>query len=135
MPARLFDFRALGSVQVAPLAAYLHVGLVHVPAASDGPSTSVPERIADHRCEPLFPGTDRLMSELKAAFQEHLGQVSKAELVAEPPPHHREDHVGGKPKEVEGRAGPLVELALAGSTPEAAVAEDGLLLELSGRPR
>ena len=49
------------------------------------------------------------MCELEAAFQKHLGQVSKAQLVAEPPPHHQEDHVGGKPEEVEGSASPIVE--------------------------
>ena len=69
------------------------------------------------------------MSEREATFQEHLGQVSKAKLVAKPPTHDQQDDVGRKLEEVELCACPLIEPPLAGGAPEAAVAEDGLLLE------
>jgi hypothetical protein len=41
------------------------------------------------------------MSELETAFQKHLGQVSKAKLVAKPPTHDHQDDVGGKLEEAE----------------------------------
>ncbi len=52
-----------GPVEVAPPASYFHVGFVHVPTASDGPSTASPQRIGDHRGESLFPCTNGLMGE------------------------------------------------------------------------
>ena len=71
------------------------------------------------------------MGELKAALEEHLAQIPEAELVAESPTDHEEDHIGGELEEVEGCSGPLVEFSFAGATPKGAVSKDRFLLELA----
>jgi len=124
-----------GSVQVAPLATDLDVGLVYVPAAAHSPFSMTTESIADHRPEPCFPSADRLMSELEAALEEHLAQISKAEFIAQPPADHEEDDVGGELEEVERGPGSIVESASTGTAPVAGVTEESLLLELDGRVR
>lgn len=73
--------------------------------------------------------------ELEASLEEHLGQISQAEFVPEPPPNHEEDDVGGELKEVERRAGPVVEPSRAGAAPMARVAQRRDLLELGRRTR
>ena len=65
------------------------------------------------------------MGEFKATSQEHLGQVSKAQLVSQPPQDNQQDDVRWELKTVEGRRGSLIEETLAASTTEDIVTEGG----------
>ncbi len=52
---------------------------------------------------------DRLMRELEAALQKHLGQVTQTRLVPQPPQHDEQDTIGGIFQIVERGSGALVE--------------------------
>jgi hypothetical protein len=94
-----------------------------------------PERIAKHRRKPLLPSANRFVGEDEAAIEEHLGKVSKAELVPEPPQDHKEDDIGGELQEVEGSSCAFVEPATAFPASEASIAKGGPTLELGRHSR
>ena len=47
------------------------------------------QAVGDERGETRFPIARRLVGELEAALQEHLGEVAQAQLVAQPPADHQ----------------------------------------------
>ena len=65
------------------------------------PSTQL---IRHERGKTGFPVSNRLMGEHKAALQEHLGQITQAQLVAQPPEDNEQDDIGGVFQKVEGGA-------------------------------
>ncbi len=58
------------------------------------------------------------MGERKATLQEHLGEITQAEFVAQAPEQDQEDDVSGKRELVVGRAGPLIALTSTGGAPK-----------------
>ena len=62
------------------------------------------------------------MAEHEAADEEHLGQVTQGELVAQAPEHHERDDVARVLGSVQQAAGALVELLAAPTAAEAAIA-------------
>jgi hypothetical protein len=57
-----------------------------------------------------------------AALEEHLGQITPREPVAQPPQHHQGDHVRGVLRGVQHAAAALIELPAAVAAPKAPVA-------------
>src|SRR6476659_4018733 len=88
--------------------------------------------LADERGKALFPIAHRLMGELEAAHQEHLGQITQAQLVAQPPEYNQQDNVGRKLQVIEGGASAFVEAALAVQTAEGTIAKRGFLTQFAG---
>jgi hypothetical protein len=72
------------------------------------------------------------MCELKAAFQEHLGQVPQTQLVAHAPEDHQENDISRELKIIEGGATSFIEGVLAGVAAEGAIAEVGLFGPFAG---
>jgi hypothetical protein len=103
-----------GAVQVAPPSLHPDVRLIDVPRGAGLATPLGTQAVGDERGEPSFPIAHRLVGELEAAFEEHLGEVAQAQLVTQAPTDDEEDDVGGELEEVEDGAGPFVEGALAG---------------------
>ena len=70
------------------------------------------------------------MRELPTADEEHLRQVTQAQLVSESPEHHLEDDVSGNFEIVEGRTRALIELALTFMAAEDFVSEIGRFMKV-----
>ena len=84
-----------GAIQVAPAALDFDVGLVDIPVPPDLTAAPPSRRSsAKRRGELGFPVADRFVAEYDAADQEHLGQITQAQLVAQTPEHHEGDDVG-----------------------------------------
>src|SRR5687768_16105253 len=111
-----------GTIEIAPAALDLDVGLVDVPAPACLTAPAPPQVLGQGRGELRFPLAHRLMAEHEAADEEHLGQVTQGELVAQAPEHHERDDVARVLGPVQPAAGALVELLGAGATAEAAIA-------------
>ncbi|EQP98228.1 hypothetical protein G750_04864 [Escherichia coli HVH 88 (4-5854636)] len=73
-----------GSVQIAPFAADLDIGLINPDRAAMG-STKLPQPFLDDRCISQYPAVDRAMIDLEAPLAKHLFQVTIAERVAQVP--------------------------------------------------
>src|SRR5699024_2632928 len=73
-----------GSVQIAPFAAELDIGLINPDRAAMG-STKLPQPFLDDRCISQYPAVDRAMIDLEAPLAKHLFQVTIAERVAQAP--------------------------------------------------
>ena len=67
------------------------------------------------------------MRELKAALQEHPGDVTQAQFVARTPEHDEQDDVGWEFQIIEGRVGSFIELSSARGAAKDAIAELGTL--------
>ncbi len=104
------------AVERAPYALDRHRRLICVPLSARFAAPLTPSLRGQQRRDQRLPLPHRLVSEDKAPLQDHLGQVPRAEIVAEPPKHHQEDAVGGHPEIVERGTGPLVDAACAGRT-------------------
>ena len=78
------------SVQVHPLAADLHVGLVDAPRWAGRPGEPVPAAF-ELRCVIVHPAHDGGVSQRKAALRHHLHQIAVAELEPQVPPHAQDD--------------------------------------------
>src|SRR3954464_4761588 len=77
----------------------------------------------------------RLVGEHDAPDQEHLRQITQAQLVAQPPENDQEHDVGRHLGAVEPRAGPLIEPPPALPAPKTSEAMNRLPLPLDGRRR
>jgi hypothetical protein len=73
------------------------------------------------------------VGEHEAPDQEHLGQITQAQLVAEPPKNHEEHDVGRDLNPVQHRAGSLVVSPPALPAPEAPEAMNRSPFLLGGR--
>jgi hypothetical protein len=79
-----------------------------VPAAANRAGPPLPESFGQQGGQFGFPVAHRFVGEDEATDQEHLGQVTQAQLVAEPKEHHEKDDISGELNMVEHRTGPLV---------------------------
>src|SRR3954468_24054602 len=85
--------------------------------------------------QPGFPVPHRLVSEHDAPDQEHLRQVTQAQLVAQSPEDHEKHDVRRDLDPVQRRAGPLVEPPPAIPAPKPPEAMNRSPLSLGGRGR
>ena len=122
MRSPLWSIRA---VEVAPTSTDSHVRLVEVPRDAGAAASLLAQLICEPPSEPELPGTDGLVRDFEATFKQQLGDIAKAQLVAEAPQHREQHDVCRVLKLVERRAGSLVEDAPAGSARERAVPERG----------
>jgi hypothetical protein len=67
------------------------------------------ELFSDKGSEACFPLPNSLVGKVESPFDEHLGQVSEAALVSEPPQDNEEHNIGWEFQEVEWCASSLVE--------------------------
>lgn len=74
-----------------------------------------------------------LVREDEAALQEHVGEVTQAEFVAQAPQHDLQDDVTRKGEVVEGRAAALVEAPPAGQTVKGSIPELSAPCPFTGR--
>ena len=96
-------------VEIAPLTGDFDVGLVDVPAPAGFAGPALAQAFGDQRRQLGLPIPHRLVGEHEAPDQEHLRQLTQAQLVAQPPKDHEEHDVGWNLDPVQRRAGPLVE--------------------------
>jgi hypothetical protein len=108
---------------------------VGMPRATGSPFAFSPPFVRHKWSEAAFPISGRFVRELKAAFQEHFGEVTKAQSVTNAPQDDQQHDVGGKFKIVEGRARPLIEGPMAVMAAKHAIAELGLPREMGRRGR
>ena len=80
------------SVDVAPAAGDLHIGLVDLPAITDGMAAG-PGSLDQQRREPLDPPVDGDVVDLDAALGEQLLHVAVRQREAQLPPHGQHDQV------------------------------------------
>jgi hypothetical protein len=73
-------------VQIHPLAAHLHVGLVDAPRRPNRPCEPVPAALEPWRIT-MHPAHDGGVGDRQIALGDHLHQVPEAELEAQVPPH------------------------------------------------
>jgi hypothetical protein len=71
--------------EIAPLSMYADVRFIDVPGCPCLSASLDPELIRDKRGKTSFPVSNGLMGELKATLQEHLRQITQAQLIAKPP--------------------------------------------------
>src|SRR6202020_650558 len=75
-----------GTIEVAPAALNFDVGFVNVPAPANLTASLPPAQTVGERLRELgFPVADRFVSEHDAADQDHLSQITEAQLVAQTP--------------------------------------------------
>jgi hypothetical protein len=86
-----------------------------------------PQLLCNEWSKATFPLPNCLIGERQSSLEKHLGEISQAQLVPEPPQNNQEDHIGGIFQEVAWRSCALVEEALASEASEHAIAERGLL--------
>src|SRR3954454_18029902 len=76
------------AVQIAPAPVHLEIRLIHIPAAAHRAAPAPPQVLGQGRAELGFPLPDSLIAEHDATHGEHLGQVTKTQLVSQAPEHH-----------------------------------------------
>src|SRR5215469_12876909 len=107
------------AIQISPLPANPDVRLIDVPAGTDSALAFAAQVLRQSRRKLRFPLPHRLVGEDEPAGQEHLCQISQAQLVTKSPEHHEGDHIARRL--VQGTGTALVEL-LAAPVAEPAVA-------------
>ena len=122
-------------VEIAPFAGDLDVRLIDVPAPAGLAGPALAQALGEQRRQLGFPVPHRLVGEHDAPDQEHLRQITQAQLVAQPPEDHEKHDVGRDLDPVQRRAGPLVEPPPAIPAPEAPEAMNRSPLPLGGRRR
>jgi len=88
----------------------LDVGFIDIPGPANPAAPAAAKMINQHWREFRLPFTDRFVAEFDPANQEHLGQITQAGFVAEPPEHHERDDVGGILGAVQNAAAAFIEL-------------------------
>ena len=83
-----------GAVQIAPSSSDLDVGFIDVPTRRQ-PATAAPlaEFVRQNGRELRLPLADRLVTEHDTADEEHLGQIAKAQPIAQTPEDHERDDI------------------------------------------
>src|SRR5215469_14138583 len=109
------------AIQISPLPANPDVRLIDVPAGTDSALAFAAQVLHQSRRKLRFPLSHRLVGEDEPAGQEHLCQISQAQLVTKSPEHHEGDHIARILRLVQGTGTALVEL-LAAPAAEPAVA-------------
>jgi hypothetical protein len=112
-------------VQIAPRTVDLHIGFIH--RVRDA-RLAVPlgaQLIGEQWSKSSFPLPHRFVRKDETAFQKHLGQITEAELVAQPPQDDLHNDVGGECEIVEGRSGTFIKGTMARQTAEGTIAELG----------
>ena len=104
-----------------------------MPAPAGLAGSALAQALGQQRCQLGFPIPHRLVGEHEAADQEHLGQITQAQLVAQPLEDHEEHDVGRDLDPVQRRAGPLVVSPPAIPAPEAPEAMNRSPFLLGGR--
>ncbi len=102
-------------------------GFVNIPRGANVAAALGPQVVCQQRSKAGFPGADRRVGEGNAVRQDQRGQLTEAEIGAQPPPHDERDTSGRKRTLGRGRAGARMELALTYGTPKDAVATRGSL--------
>ena len=92
------------SVDVAPVASHLHVGLVDLPAIADAVA-AWPSGIGQQWREPLHPAVDGHMVDLDAALGEEFFDVAVGQAEAQVPANRDDDHLRREAEAGEGGAG------------------------------
>jgi hypothetical protein len=110
------------AIQIHPASVHPDIRLVDVPTPAYFALSSPPEILGQCRRELRLPIANGLVAEHKAADQEHLGQITQTEFVAEPPEHHESDHVTRVLRPVQQTGATLVELLRAIEAAEPAIA-------------
>ena len=82
-------------IQIGPIAAHLHVGLVDAPRSSGRLRGPVPTTL-ELRSIMVHPTHDRRVHHRQAALGHHLRQIPKAELEPQIPPHAKDDDLAIK---------------------------------------
>src|SRR5271165_1265039 len=101
-----------GPVEIGPLAADLHVGLVDAPAGRARPAPLPTQPFLDLGRVFLNPAVNRRMVDRDAALAHHLLEIMIAHPVAAIPPDRPEHYLTLKVAPLEVRHGPLPSLAL-----------------------
>src|SRR6516164_9076731 len=83
------------SIQIHPLAADLHVGLVDAPKGPDRPGEPVPAAL-ELGCIVMHPAHNGGVDHRQAALGHHLYQVPEAEFEAQVPSHAQDDDLAVK---------------------------------------
>jgi hypothetical protein len=92
------------TVDIAPAAGHLDVGLVHEPTIPDQVAAGS-GGVGQQRREPLHPPIDGDVVDLNAALDEELLDVAVGQAEPQVPAHREDDYLGWKPEASEG--GPL----------------------------
>jgi hypothetical protein len=123
-----------GTIEITPFAMDADVRFIDVPRGSCLPASLSTQLIRHERGKTRFPVSNGLMRELKASLQKHLGQVTQAQLIPQPPQHNEQNNIGGVLQKVERRSGALVEGVLARRAAERPIPQQRFLgLFLGGR--
>ncbi len=94
-----------GAVEVAPVSAGPHIGLVEVPGAAGLAVALGAQSFTEQRRKADLPAPDRLMRHRVPTLKKQFRDISEAELVAPQPPEDGQgDNVGGKLEVVKGRS-------------------------------
>jgi hypothetical protein len=96
--------------------------LIDVPASADSAFASPTEVLCQCRRELGLPIPHGLVAENEASDQEHLGQITQAELVAQPPEHHESNDIARVLGSVQQAGAALVELLATLAAAESAIA-------------
>jgi hypothetical protein len=86
-----------GTIDLAPRAGDLHVGLIDEPPRPDGVATWSC-RVDQRRCEALHPPVQGDVIDVAAALGEELLEVSVRQAKSEIPTHRQHDHLGREPE-------------------------------------
>jgi 5'-3' exonuclease, N-terminal resolvase-like domain len=91
------------AVDVAPLASHLHIGLVHLPAVTDGVA-AWPSGVGQQRREAQHPPIDRHVVDLHAPLAKEFLHIAVRQTEAQVPADRQHDHIGREAEASEGGA-------------------------------
>jgi hypothetical protein len=121
-----------GTIQVAPVPVYFHVGFIHVPGCSSLSTSLDAELISKQRGKTGFPVVNCLVAEDKTPFQKHLGEITQAQCVALPLQNDEQDKISGIFQKVERCARAFVEGVPAPRAAKRSIAQRGFLVLFFG---
>jgi hypothetical protein len=90
-------------IHVAPPAGDLHIGLVDMPAVSDGVSTG-PGGVDEERRQPLHPPVHGDVIDLDPTLGQEIFDIAVGEPEPQVPAHRENDHLRREPEALERRA-------------------------------
>jgi hypothetical protein len=116
-----------GTREITPFSPHLHVRFIHLPRLPNVSASFGPQLLSNQWSKAPFPLPNSLIRTYQTPIKNHFSEISRAQLVPEPPQDNEKDHISGIFQESERRPCTLVEKVLASGTTEQAIAECGLL--------
>jgi hypothetical protein len=116
-----------GSREIAPFSVDLEIRFVHVPGSPSLTPSFSSQLVRNQRSKSSFPIPYGLMGKRPPTLQKHLGHITEAQFVTQPPEDDEENDIRGVFERVERSACALIKKVFAGRAAECPISQDGFL--------